>query len=51
MTLTETPGAGTPAPAPGGAGFEHPTGHQFMVGVPGTANPLQGQGCGSGEAL
>ena len=24
MSLTETPGASTPAPAPGGAGFEHP---------------------------
>ena len=50
MTLTETPGAGTPAPTPEGVGFAHPTGHRFMVGVPGTANPLQGQGFDAEEA-
>ena len=45
MTLIETPGAGTPAPAPGGAGLAHRrTKQAFLSEVATTENVGQGQG-------
>ena len=52
MSLTKTPGVLAPGTAPEGAGLAHPrTKQAFLSEVATTANPLQGQGFGSGATL